>query len=79
MWTIVTSTLVLAITRAFVPPKRTPEMTPATYLVVYSDGKCGERTMLSAEIERWVVRRNSDTRRILRIIDTKGNNVWEEL
>jgi hypothetical protein len=75
MWTIVTGTLFLAITRAIMPPKR---MTPATYLVVYSDGTCGERIMLPVEIEGWVVRCNNDTRRILRIIDTKGNIVWGE-
>jgi hypothetical protein len=34
---------------------------------------------MPAEIERWVARCNNGTRRILRIIDTKGNNVWEEL
>jgi hypothetical protein len=81
MWTAVTRSLFLTITRAIVPPTRTPKMTPTTYLVLYSDGTCAQRILLPVEIERWVARCNTDThrtRRILRIIDTKGNIVWEK-
>jgi hypothetical protein len=42
------------------PPKRAPEMTPATYRVVYTDGKSEETRLSPNEIEGWAVRCNND-------------------
>jgi hypothetical protein len=63
------------------PPKRSPEMTPATYRVVFSDGKCQDTDLLPKEIDRWATKSNRDAEgkfqwRIVRIIDQAGNTVW---
>jgi hypothetical protein len=63
------------------PPKRPPEMTPATYRVFYSDGICVEKTFVPVEIEGWVARYNNDegqfASRILSILDEKGGKTIE--
>jgi hypothetical protein len=63
------------------PPKRLPEMTPATYVVVYSDGRRIEKCFVPMEIDEWIVRANADLDsrgecRIVRIIDANGKIVW---
>jgi hypothetical protein len=63
------------------PPKRPPEMTPANYRVVYSDGVSQDRAFLPKEIDDWATLSNQDAEgkfpnRVVRIIDTNGNTVW---
>src|SRR5215469_9630869 len=63
------------------PPKRLPELTPATYQVFYSDGVSQEHRLTPDEIDRWAVASNKDAEgkfpyRIVRIIDEKGVVVW---
>jgi hypothetical protein len=63
------------------PPKQPPEMTPATYQVVYSDGVTQETRLIPAEIERWVTESiKADANkpyRIVRVLDPKGKIAWE--
>ncbi len=63
------------------PPKRTPEMTPATYKVVYSDGVTQDTCFIPAEIENWVAESNkadaNKPYRIVRIIDSQARVVWD--
>jgi hypothetical protein len=62
------------------PPKRPPELTPATYQVVYSDGVTQEERLTPAEIERWVTESNKASAdkpyRIVRVIDAQGRTAW---
>jgi hypothetical protein len=63
------------------PPKRPPEMTPATYRVVFSDGKVQDTELLPREIDSWATLSNKDAEgkfpyRIVRIIDPNGSTVW---
>jgi hypothetical protein len=63
------------------PPKRPPELTPATYQVIYSDGVKRENQLTPDEINRWAAASNKDAEgklpyRILRILDANGNIVW---
>jgi hypothetical protein len=63
------------------PPKRPPEMTPATYRVVYSDGVCQDTVLTPRETDDWATRSNKDAEgkfpyRIVRIIDANGKTVW---
>jgi hypothetical protein len=63
------------------PPKRSPEMTPAAYRVVFSDGKCQDTVLLPSEIDGWATETNREAEskyqgRIVRIIDPNGNTVW---
>lgn len=62
------------------PPKRPPEMTPATYRVLYSDGVTQETRLIPAEIEKWVAASNKAEAdkpyRIVRVIDPQGRVVW---
>jgi hypothetical protein len=63
------------------PPKRSPEMTPATYRVIFSDGNIQENRFVPTEIESWAARCNKDAEgkcRILRILDATDNIVWGE-
>jgi hypothetical protein len=63
------------------PPKRPPEMTSATYQVVYSDGVTQETLLIPAEIERWVAASTeadaTKPYRIVRVLDQQGGVVWE--
>jgi len=63
------------------PPKRSAEMTPATYRVIFSDGKSQNTDLLPMEVDRWATESNRDAEgkfqwRIVRIIDPSGNTVW---
>jgi hypothetical protein len=63
------------------PPKRSPEMTPETYQVVYSDGVTQETRLTPAEIANWVAESNkadaSKNYRIVRVLDPQGYVVWD--
>jgi hypothetical protein len=63
------------------PPKRPPELNPATYQVIYSDGVNQETRLTPDEINSWAAASNEDAEgkfpyRILRIIDASGKVVW---
>lgn len=62
------------------PPKRPPEMTPATYQVIYSDGVTQQTRLLPAEIEKWIAASNEADAdkpyRIVRVVDPQGQVVW---
>jgi hypothetical protein len=62
------------------PSKRSPEMTAATYQVVYSDGVTQETRLLLTEIEKWVIASNraeaEKPYRIVRVVDSQGRVVW---
>lgn len=56
-------------------------MTPATYRVVFSDGKCQDTVLLPTEINDWATATNRDAEgkhqwRIVRISDPSGSTVW---
>jgi hypothetical protein len=63
------------------PPKRPPEMTPATYQVVYSDGVMQETRLTPSEIENWVAESNkvnaNKPYQIVRVLDPEGRVVWD--
>jgi hypothetical protein len=65
------------------PPKRPPEMTPATYRVIYSDGVTQETRLIPAEIEKWVTASNKAEAdkpyRIVRVLDPEGRVVWQKV
>jgi hypothetical protein len=58
------------------PPKRSPEMTPAAYNVVYFDGTNQVTHVTPAEIGRWATESNKaqegKPNRIVRIVDQQG-------
>ena len=61
------------------PPERPPELTPATYQVIYSDGVTQESRLTPDEINSWAPASNKDAEgkfpyRILRIIDANGKS-----
>lgn len=62
------------------PAKRAPELTPATYRVIYSDGVTQETRLVPAEIEKWVTASNKaevdKPYRIVRVLDPQGHIVW---
>jgi hypothetical protein len=61
------------------PPKRPPELTPATYQVIYADGLTQERRFIPGEIARWVTASNKQGAGkylIVRVIDANGRIVW---
>jgi hypothetical protein len=63
------------------PPKRPPELTPATYRVVYSDGASQETLLTPEEINRWATASNRDAEgkfphRIIRVVNERGVVVW---
>ncbi len=63
------------------PPKRPPELTSATYQVVFSDGVTQETRLTPAEIENWVAESNkadaNKPYRIVRVLDPQGRVVWD--
>ncbi len=63
------------------PPKRPPELTVGTYLVVFSDGTTMENRFLPSEISGWAIAYNQDAARtkpcrITEIRDETGAAVW---
>jgi hypothetical protein len=63
------------------PPKRPPEMTPASYQVIYSDEVTQETRLTPAEIENWVAESSKADAdkpyRIVRVLDPQGKVVWD--